>query len=153
MDCYGVQELLKVLHQPLMAVRDSVSHFCAENSLTLLWSIQVIIYHQSLAFLPNFLMKRESNPYLILWCRGRWTDAPEYLWFSIICVRNRISLLKKFYPYVDSHPFLMRLFLFRMVEDIINGMTSLKTKLGAIRKEEGMQARHNRMWINQTRGK
>lgn len=56
-----------------------------------------------------------------------------------------VSLLKKFYPYAESHPFLMRLFLFRMMEDIINGMTSLKTKLGTIRKEEGMQARHNRM--------
>lgn len=34
---------------------------------------------------------------------------------------------------------------FRMMEDIINGMTNLKTKLGTIRKEEGMQARYNRM--------
>lgn len=56
-----------------------------------------------------------------------------------------VSLLKKNYPYAESHPFLMRLFLIRMMEDIINGMTSLKTKLGTIRKEEGMQARHNRM--------
>lgn len=45
------------------------------------------------------------------------------------------------------------LFFLGLVEDTINGMTSLKTKPGTIRKEKGMQAGHNRMWINQTRGK